>query len=130
MLLRRFAVRHLHVSQRLLQQPVTKRTHMWRETAARRCGCTCTLLTRPRDTRSITQPAKLHVVPSPGAEAIRRHAVALQRVAKSLATDLLVDEDQHLAGFVLEQALEYFKNAYRLAPKRPTPPPLIVERVA
>ena len=38
---------------------------------------------------------------------IRRHAVALQRVAKSLATDLLVDEDQHLAGFVLEQALEY-----------------------
>jgi len=30
----------------------------------------------------------------------------------------------------LEQALEYFKNAFRLAPKRPTPPPLIVERVA
>jgi len=30
----------------------------------------------------------------------------------------------------LEQALEYFKNAYRLAPKRPVPPPLIVERVA
>jgi len=30
----------------------------------------------------------------------------------------------------LEQALEYFKNAYRLAPKRPIPPPLIVERVA
>jgi pyrimidine-nucleoside phosphorylase len=29
-----------------------------------------------------------------------------------------------------EQALEYFKNAYRLAPKRPTPPPLVVERVA
>jgi pyrimidine-nucleoside phosphorylase len=24
----------------------------------------------------------------------------------------------------------YFKDAYRLAPKRPTPPPLIVERVA
>ena len=30
----------------------------------------------------------------------------------------------------LEQALEYFKNAYRLAPKRPVPPPLVVERVA
>jgi pyrimidine-nucleoside phosphorylase len=30
----------------------------------------------------------------------------------------------------LEQALEYCKNAFRLAPKRPTPPPLIVERVA
>ena len=30
----------------------------------------------------------------------------------------------------LEQALEFFKNAYRLAPKRPTPPPLVVERVA
>jgi pyrimidine-nucleoside phosphorylase len=30
----------------------------------------------------------------------------------------------------LEQALNYFKDAYRLAPKRPIPPPLIVERVA
>jgi len=30
----------------------------------------------------------------------------------------------------LESALEYFKAAYRLAPKRPTPPPLVVERVA
>ena len=30
----------------------------------------------------------------------------------------------------LEQALEFFKNAYRLAPKRPTPPVLVVERVA
>lgn len=30
----------------------------------------------------------------------------------------------------LEQALEFFKTAYRLAPKRPTPPPLVVERVA
>ncbi|OIR18764.1 pyrimidine-nucleoside phosphorylase [mine drainage metagenome] len=30
----------------------------------------------------------------------------------------------------LEQALNYFKDAYRLAPKRPNPPPLVVERVA
>ncbi len=30
----------------------------------------------------------------------------------------------------LEQALEYFKAAYRLAPKRPNPSPLVVERVA
>ncbi len=30
----------------------------------------------------------------------------------------------------LEQALEYFKSAYRLAPKRPNPAPLVVERVA
>jgi len=30
----------------------------------------------------------------------------------------------------LEQALECFKTAYRLAPKRPTPPPIVVERVA
>ncbi|TVR47317.1 MAG: thymidine phosphorylase [Puniceicoccaceae bacterium] len=30
----------------------------------------------------------------------------------------------------LEAALEYFKAAYRLAPKRPVPPPLVVERVA
>ncbi|MGF1453625.1 MAG: thymidine phosphorylase [Opitutales bacterium] len=30
----------------------------------------------------------------------------------------------------LESALEYFKTAYRLAPKRPNPPELFVERVA
>lgn len=30
----------------------------------------------------------------------------------------------------MEEALEYLKTAYRLAPKRPTPPELIVERVA
>jgi pyrimidine-nucleoside phosphorylase len=30
----------------------------------------------------------------------------------------------------LEAALDLFKNAFRLAPKRPTPPPLVVERVA
>lgn len=30
----------------------------------------------------------------------------------------------------LENALEYLRGAYRLAPKRPTPPELIVERVA
>jgi pyrimidine-nucleoside phosphorylase len=30
----------------------------------------------------------------------------------------------------LESALEYLRSAYRLAPKRPTPPPLVVERVA
>ena len=30
----------------------------------------------------------------------------------------------------LEAALEYLKTAYRLAPKRPNPPQLIVERVA
>ncbi len=30
----------------------------------------------------------------------------------------------------LEPALEYLRSAYRLAPKRPTPPPLVVERVA
>src|SRR5690625_3969431 len=30
----------------------------------------------------------------------------------------------------LEDALEYFKNAYRLAPKRPNPTELVVERVA
>lgn len=31
---------------------------------------------------------------------------------------------------LLEPALEYLRSAYRLAPKRPTPPQLIVERVA
>lgn len=30
----------------------------------------------------------------------------------------------------LESALEYLRTAYRLAPKRPNPPPLVVERVA
>jgi hypothetical protein len=34
MLLPRFAVRHLHVSQRLLQQPVTKHTHVARDSSA------------------------------------------------------------------------------------------------
>ena len=29
-----------------------------------------------------------------------------------------------------EEALEYLKTAYRLAPKRPNPAPLVVERVA
>ena len=58
-------------------------THMWRETAARRSGCTCTLLTPPPATHSITQPARRHVALSltstlPGAEASRPHAVATQ----------------------------------------------------
>ena len=57
---------------------LSQNTRIWRETAARRCGCTCTLLTPPRDTHSITQPARRHVVPSPGAEASRPHAVATQ----------------------------------------------------
>ena len=30
----------------------------------------------------------------------------------------------------MEEALEFLKSAYRLAPKRPTPPELIAERVA
>ena len=30
----------------------------------------------------------------------------------------------------LKEAMDYFKAAYRLAPKRPNPAPLVVERVA
>ena len=30
----------------------------------------------------------------------------------------------------LKEAMDYFKAAYRLAPKRPNPVPLVVERVA
>ncbi|MAH39963.1 MAG: pyrimidine-nucleoside phosphorylase, partial [Puniceicoccaceae bacterium] len=30
----------------------------------------------------------------------------------------------------MEEALEFLKSAYRLAPKRPNPPELIAERVA
>ena len=30
----------------------------------------------------------------------------------------------------VDEALDFLRNAYRLAPKRPTPPQLIVERVA
>ena len=30
----------------------------------------------------------------------------------------------------LDAAIDYFRNAYRLAPRRPTPPPIVVERVA
>ena len=40
-------------------------THMRRKTTARRCGCTCNLLTRPCDTHSITQPVhQRHNTPS------------------------------------------------------------------
>jgi len=30
----------------------------------------------------------------------------------------------------LDAAMDYFRSAYRLAPRRPTPPPIVVERVA
>jgi pyrimidine-nucleoside phosphorylase len=30
----------------------------------------------------------------------------------------------------LKAAMDYFKAAYRLAPKRPNPAPLVIERVA
>ena len=49
---------------------------------------------------------------------------------KSTFVGRLLNDTGSLPEGKLEQALEYFKNAYRLAPKRPTPPPLIVERVA
>jgi pyrimidine-nucleoside phosphorylase len=61
------------------------------------------------------------------------HAVGVSEI-KKVGTQVKQGEPLMMIHYndeaKLEQALEYFKNAYRLAPKRPTPPPLIVERVA
>ena len=61
------------------------------------------------------------------------HSVGVSEI-KKVATQMKQGEPLMMIHYndeaKCEQALEYFKNAYRLAPKRPTPPPLIVERVA
>ena len=61
------------------------------------------------------------------------HAVGVSEI-KKVGTQVKQGEPLMMIHYTdeakLEQALEYFKNAYRLAPKRPTPPPAIVERVA
>jgi pyrimidine-nucleoside phosphorylase len=61
------------------------------------------------------------------------HAVGVSEI-KKVGTQVKQGEPLMMIHYndeaKLEQALEYFKNAYRLAPKRPTPPPLVVERVA
>ena len=61
------------------------------------------------------------------------HAVGVSEI-KKVGTQMKQGEPLMMIHYndeaKLEQALEYFKNAYRLAPKRPTPPPLVVERVA
>jgi pyrimidine-nucleoside phosphorylase len=61
------------------------------------------------------------------------HAVGVSEI-KKVGTQVKQGEPLMMIHYndeaKLEQALNYFKDAYRLAPKRPTPPPLIVERVA
>ncbi len=61
------------------------------------------------------------------------HAVGVSEI-KKVGTQVKQGEPLMMIHYndeaKLEQALNYFKEAYRLAPKRPTPPPLIVERVA
>jgi pyrimidine-nucleoside phosphorylase len=61
------------------------------------------------------------------------HAVGVSEI-KKVGTQVKQGEPLMMIHYndeaKLEQALEYFKTAYRLAPKRPIPPPLIVERVA
>jgi len=61
------------------------------------------------------------------------HAVGVSEV-KKVGTQVKQGEPLMMIHYndeaKLEQALECFKTAYRLAPKRPNPPPLIVERVA
>jgi pyrimidine-nucleoside phosphorylase len=61
------------------------------------------------------------------------HAVGVSEI-KKVGTQVKQGEPLMMIHYndeaKLEQALDHFKNAYRLAPKRPTPPPLIVERVA
>ena len=61
------------------------------------------------------------------------HAVGVSEI-KKVGTQVKQGEPLMMIHYndeaKLEQALNYFKDAYRLAPKRPTPPPLVVERVA
>ncbi|HYC72773.1 MAG TPA: thymidine phosphorylase [Opitutaceae bacterium] len=61
------------------------------------------------------------------------HAVGVSEI-KKVGTQVKQGEPLMMIHYndeaKLEQALDYFKEAYRLAPKRPVPPPLIVERVA
>ncbi len=61
------------------------------------------------------------------------HAVGVSEI-KKVGTQVKQGEPLMMIHYndeaKLEQALNLFKDAYRLAPKRPTPPPLIVERVA
>ena len=90
----RCAATHLKTSQRFLQhasnnqrtQAAAQRTAQH----ARRCSRTCTLLTRPRATRSITTSAQLHVLYamciSAGAVASRWHANATQRNMRRIRT--------------------------------------------
>ncbi len=85
----RWAATHLKTSQRFLQHAsnTQRRQALARQAQrtaqhARRCSRTCTLLTRPRVTRSITTSAQLHdmraMCMSAGAEASRWHANATQ----------------------------------------------------
>lgn len=61
------------------------------------------------------------------------HAVGVSEI-KKVGTQVKQGEPLMMIHYndeaKLEQALDYFKTAYRLAPKRPVPPPLVVERVA
>ena len=61
------------------------------------------------------------------------HAVGVSEI-KKVGTQVKQGEPLMMIHYndeaKLEQALDYFKEAYRLAPKRPIPPPLVVERVA
>src|SRR5690606_14723199 len=61
------------------------------------------------------------------------HAVGVSEV-KKVGTQVKQGEPLMMIHYNdearLEQALEYLRGAYRLAPKRPTPPELVVERVA
>ncbi len=61
------------------------------------------------------------------------HAVGVSEI-KKVGTQVKQGEPLMMIHYndesKLEAALNHFKEAYRLAPKRPTPPPLVVERVA
>ena len=64
-----------------------------------------------------------HVDPAVGVSEIKKVATQVKQ-GEPLMMIHYNDETR------LESALDYFKQAYRLAPKRPNPPQLIVERVA
>jgi pyrimidine-nucleoside phosphorylase len=66
---------------------------------------------------------KRHVDPAVGVSEIKKVGTQVKQ-GEPLMMIHYNDESK------LESVLEYFKQAYRLAPKRPNPPQLIVERVA
>jgi len=76
-----------------------------------------------RGVRILAQDDKGRIDPAVGVSEIRKVGTQMKQ-GEALMMIHYNDESN------LDSALEYLKQAYRLAPKRPTPPELVVERVA